>query len=704
MNCRTNFRQRAAAGAVLGLASLVLLVGARPAGAVVAKVGGHGYGVTTLKSVDAAKLSRVYRSQRVSRLSGRAGARTYDSPPFGGGRLEYLGGPVMHSANTHVIYWDPNGEFKPTTKGIISDFFTNVAHDSGLASNTFATAGQYTDTSGNAAYSTTFEGALADAQPYPASGCVVPNEVDKGPYATCLFDEQLQAELPRFVTERSLPKGPKQLYFLLLPHSVATCLPEVVEGSQVCSNNFFCAYHSYIAPRTANEIIYADIPFSLLDTEFAKGCQDDGHRANLQQPNPDNEGGENSETRFADVALKYISHEWVEATTDPLVNNQTAWADSNGLENGDKCNGVSPDEEHSGVGYDSKAFVPVLGGSVALNSLFNQSINEGHYYLQSEWDNAAAACLMRPLALGPAFTTNSPQLPGRPIAFSGSAGDPYGAPAVSWSFGDGATAAGTSPSHAYATPGAYTVTMTSTDALTGATGSVQQTVVVNDLPSASFSFSPSPGTAGAAVSFNGAASRDPDGAITGYTWRFGDGAIASGVAPSHAYAAPGSYTVTLTVTDSAGQSASATQTVPVKAPPNSNFTTLRAKINPKTGAITFTALVNDPGVFGWRAEFQNGKFGVFAASKAKCRKGLVRLSSRCAPAKVLFGKGSRVVVAAGTVSFTITPTSAALKALRKAIKQKKAVPVSALLTFQSSGGGTPVSHGQRPVMDRLRKK
>jgi PKD repeat protein len=497
-----------------------------------------------------------------------------------------------------------------------------------------------------------------------------------------------------------------QQYFLLLPHKVATCFDqtakEILKGVEIqCSNNVFCAYHSFIGSSEGERIIYSTIPFSLLDTEEnAKGCQFDGN-AQIQNPNGD-VAGTNESTRFGDVALKYVSHEYTEAATDPLLN---SYFDEHGLENGDKCNGVpSPPAEEGEAGVDRNAFTPTLGGSAGAGTLFNQLINEGHYYLQSEWDNAAAACLMRPLALGPAFTTNSPQLPGRPIAFSGSAGDPYGAPAVSWSFGDGATAAGTSPSHAYATPGAYTVTMTSTDALTGATGSVQQTVLVNDLPSASFSFSPSPGTAGAAVSFNGAASRDPDGAITGYTWRFGDGAVASGVAPSHAYAAPGSYTVTLTVTDSAGQSASSTQTVPVKAPPNSNFTTLRAKINPKTGAITFTALVNDPGVFGWRAEFQNGKFGVFAASKAKCRKGLVRLSSRCAPAKVLFGKGSRVVVAAGTVSFTIKPTSAALKALRKAIKQKKAVPVSALLTFQSSGGGTPVSHGQRPVMDRLRKK
>jgi chitodextrinase len=34
--------------------------------------------------------------------------------------------------------------------------------------------------------------------------------------------------------------------------------------------------------------------------------------------------------------------------------------------------------------------------------------------------------------------------------------------------------------------------------------------------------------AGSAVYFNGSASFDPDGNITGYTWDFGDGMIATG--------------------------------------------------------------------------------------------------------------------------------------------------------------------------------
>lgn len=207
------------------VAVLALAGAASPAGAVVAKVGARGYGVTPINSADESRLIAANRSRA-------AQARPFDEPPFGGSELENAeNGPVMHSATTHVIYWDPGSQFTTTTKGIVGNFFTDVAGDSGLATNTFAIAGQYTDSSGHAAYSSTFAGALVDTHAYPTSGdCTVPNEVDKGPpYTRCLFDSQLQGELSSFIAEHALPKGPTQLYFVLLPHNVATCFNETKE-------------------------------------------------------------------------------------------------------------------------------------------------------------------------------------------------------------------------------------------------------------------------------------------------------------------------------------------------------------------------------------------------------------------------------------------------------------------------------------------
>jgi PKD repeat protein len=56
---------------------------------------------------------------------------------------------------------------------------------------------------------------------------------------------------------------------------------------------------------------------------------------------------------------------------------------------------------------------------------------------------------------------------------------------------------------------------------------------------------------------------DSDGTIVGRAWSFGDGATSSATNPSHTYAAAGTYTVALTVTDDDGAIASAGSTVSV---------------------------------------------------------------------------------------------------------------------------------------------
>jgi hypothetical protein len=136
---------------------------------------------------------------------------------------------------------------------------------------------------------------------------------------------------------------------------------------------------------------------------------------------------------------------------------------------------------------------------------------------------------------------------------------------------------------------------------------------------------------------------------------------------------------------------------------NSNFSAPSATVDPATGAITFAASLGDRGTFSWLLTFQNGKFGVFTASNSKCKKGFVRLNGKCRPSKIVFAKGTMVVAAPGTVSFTARPSASAMKALKNALKQKKGVPVTATFTFQSSRGGSPVSH-TRSLTVKLRKK
>jgi hypothetical protein len=68
---------------------------------------------------------------------------------------------------------------------------------------------------------------------------------------------------------------------------------------------------------------------------------------------------------------------------------------------------------------------------------------------------------------------------------------------------------------------------------------------------------------GATVTFNGGSSTDNTG-IASYSWSFGDGFAGTGATVTHVYSALGAYNATLTVVDSAGNSASSRITVTVQ--------------------------------------------------------------------------------------------------------------------------------------------
>jgi subtilisin family serine protease len=89
----------------------------------------------------------------------------------------------------------------------------------------------------------------------------------------------------------------------------------------------------------------------------------------------------------------------------------------------------------------------------------------------------------------------------------------------------------------------------------------------NQAPSASFTFSCN----GLTCSFTDT-STDGDGNIASRSWSFGDGATSTAANPSHTYAAGGGYTVTLTVTDNGGLTATTTRNVTVSAPAAGGFT------------------------------------------------------------------------------------------------------------------------------------
>src|SRR5262249_33456692 len=78
---------------------------------------------------------------------------------------------------------------------------------------------------------------------------------------------------------------------------------------------------------------------------------------------------------------------------------------------------------------------------------------------------------------------------------------------------------------------------------------------------ASINYSPAAPQVGQSTSFNGSASAGT--APYSFAWSFGDGVTATGSVVSHAFAASGTFNVTLTVTDSSSMNASTSLVVRV---------------------------------------------------------------------------------------------------------------------------------------------
>lgn len=120
---------------------------------------------------------------------------------------------------------------------------------------------------------------------------------------------------------------------------------------------------------------------------------------------------------------------------------------------------------------------------------------------------------------------------------------------VKWDLAEGNTSNSLNLSHTYQTAGQYQVSLTVTDN-EGAQAGTAISVNVTDLdalPIADFSYNKS----GLQVSFINPSTDDVD--ITNAIWAFGDGQMALTKNSQNIYSQSGSYDVTLTVSDSAGQ-------------------------------------------------------------------------------------------------------------------------------------------------------
>ena len=116
--------------------------------------------------------------------------------------------------------------------------------------------------------------------------------------------------------------------------------------------------------------------------------------------------------------------------------------------------------------------------------------------------------------------------------------------------------------HRYTRGGTFVVTLRvmSDTGLTATTS--RQLTVSTTLPagSANFVFSPTDPHTGDTVFFNASSSTITDGS---YSWDFGDGTRGSGVNPTHSFGQARTFTVSMTVRNALGQSATISKTVTV---------------------------------------------------------------------------------------------------------------------------------------------
>ena len=96
-----------------------------------------------------------------------------------------------------------------------------------------------------------------------------------------------------------------------------------------------------------------------------------------------------------------------------------------------------------------------------------------------------------------------------------------------------------------------------------------------DVPNASFTATPESGIAPLTVSFDASNSSDPNGNDLTYSWDFGNGEISNNVTADVVYSLPGTYLVSLTVSDGTNTSSAATKTIVVEdgnIAPSASFT------------------------------------------------------------------------------------------------------------------------------------
>jgi PKD repeat protein len=418
-----------------------------------------------------------------------------------GGPLQYHGGPVLHSSDAYVVYWDPTGTYRGDWERSIDEYFVNVGAESGKLGDVFALDGQYADSTGRAANQLTFRGSVKDEDPYPVTG-----NCTEAAAITCLTDAQIQAELHHVITSIAPPlpgATGTPVYYILTPPFVTVCdgggspstcsnsstLETEAENEPLASKTGICGYHSAIGLGGASPIPYVVQPWvagtaglfiesnnplvTSPSTPAELGCQD---RVGLTEPNQLtglNPFG-NYAAGLSDVIINDLSIEQRDVVVNPFLNGW--YQTTTDAEQGDMCQfDFGPPPSSS----------PTPNQETHAVSQADEEINGHKYYVSWGFDSADVTSgrgfsCWSGVTLEPFFTAPSPVFAGDIVGFNGTESDvtlaaktaglapdePYTPIMYSWNFGDGSTVSGVNDAsvfHDYTAGGTYKATLTVTD-------------------------------------------------------------------------------------------------------------------------------------------------------------------------------------------------------------------------------------------------
>ncbi|MBI9040706.1 PKD-like domain-containing protein, partial [Lutibacter sp.] len=312
----------------------------------------------------------------------------------------------------------------------------------------------------------------------------------------------------------------------------------------------------YVTNATVNSVShsYSDPGvYNISATTIYNGCESDAYQITVTILEP----------RAIFVADSYsecsVPTNTITFTNNSIIDNITpvyAWDFGDGTTSALK----NPTHIYAATGDYTVTLTVTDSGSAACSDTTTSTI-----YVTT-FDPVFTVSDTNPICAGSTFTfTNQ-------LATNSSAN--FSAASYAWDFGDGGTSTAANPTYTYPTPGIYTASLTVTEEHGCVkTYTYPADIVVNGPIILDFTTNVSEICPGGDVTFTptvtkrGGLPSDPSTSYT-YEWDFeNDGTIDSTIeTPTNIFAAVGDYTVTLTVTDNLGCSATESKTASVRVP------------------------------------------------------------------------------------------------------------------------------------------